>query len=202
MAYKRRQYFIDKGFQLRYMLVIIIAMLCVSMVVGWTVYATVWTKLADPNFLELSQLFTYFEQANVTLIYRTLILIIFISIASIFVSHKIAGPVYRFSQNAKSIAEGDLSTKIHLRKGDELNELANVFNGMTDNLITLVKEDRQVAVEIKTMVKNIERDLENGKENSTDYIMCELKNITEKLETIGGQFKLASEEGDIKEDAI
>jgi steroid 5-alpha reductase family enzyme len=103
--YKRRQYLINKGFQFRYMLVVVLAMLGVSIVVGWTVYSTVWGKLSDPRFVELSQLYTYFEQANITLFYRTIALIIFIAIASIFVSHKIAGPVYRFTQVAKSIAD-------------------------------------------------------------------------------------------------
>lgn len=197
MAYKRRQYFIDKGFQLRYMLVIIIAMLCVSMVVGWTVYATVWTKLADPAFMELSQLYTYFEQANYTLVYRTVILIIFISVASIFVSHKIAGPVYRFSQSAKSIADGDLSSKIHLRKGDELTELADVFNSMTDNLVNFIQQDRQLASEINLLVKNIEIDLQNGviKQERIDSIIGELRSISTKLEIIGSQFKLDGGKG-------
>jgi len=50
-------------------------------------------------------------------------------------SHRIAGPIYRFERVVKSVIAGDYDmTAIQLRKGDEFQELANDLNKMMDAL--------------------------------------------------------------------
>ncbi|OGS37002.1 MAG: hypothetical protein A2293_02160 [Elusimicrobia bacterium RIFOXYB2_FULL_49_7] len=53
---------------------------------------------------------------------------------TIFISHKIAGPVYRFVKFAEGIRAGDMTSRIYLRKGDELVEVAADFNQTGDFL--------------------------------------------------------------------
>lgn len=59
---------------------------------------------------------------------------ILISLATIlvviFISHKIAGPIYRFRKSAQSIAEGNMNFSIHIRKNDQLQPLASSMNEM------------------------------------------------------------------------
>ena len=43
-----------------------------------------------------------------------------------------AGPVYRFEQTCKAIAQGDFTQRVHLRKGDRLQDLQTEFNKMMD----------------------------------------------------------------------
>jgi len=61
-------------------------------------------------------------------------ILIFIAWGSIFLSHRIAGPLYRFNQCFKTMREGDLTVRAHLRKRDEAVELSHSFNAMAQEL--------------------------------------------------------------------
>lgn len=52
----------------------------------------------------------------------------------IFVTFRIAGPVYRFEQYLGQIQSGEAQTPCKLRDGDELNELCEVINAATKPL--------------------------------------------------------------------
>ena len=49
-------------------------------------------------------------------------------------SHKVAGPLYRFKKVMKEVADGDMSVRMKLRKGDQLDDVAEAFNEMMDAL--------------------------------------------------------------------
>ncbi len=49
-------------------------------------------------------------------------------------SHKVAGPLHRLRQVMKVVARGDRSARLRLRRGDQLTEVAEVFNEMMDSL--------------------------------------------------------------------
>lgn len=63
-----------------------------------------------------------------------LVVIIELGFLTIFISHKVAGPIYRLAKFAEGLREGDLTTRIYLRKGDELVEVASDFNQTGDFL--------------------------------------------------------------------
>jgi nitrogen fixation/metabolism regulation signal transduction histidine kinase len=56
------------------------------------------------------------------------IVIIQIVFMTIFFSHKIAGPVYRFECVCHNLIEGKYTDQIKLRKGDELQNLSGLLN--------------------------------------------------------------------------
>ena len=66
--------------------------------------------------------------------YKISIYVLLVIIISAIVSHRMAGPVYRFEQTCKQIAKGDFSQRVHLRKGDQLTELQQEFNTMMDEI--------------------------------------------------------------------
>lgn len=51
-----------------------------------------------------------------------------IALLTIFFSHKLAGPIYRLEKACHSIIEGNYAEKIFLRKGDEMQNLAQLLN--------------------------------------------------------------------------
>ena len=118
--YKRHTYLIKTGLQLRYMGILVACMLTVAMGVGWIIYHTSWKQIVNTPDLSLDKLYLIFESVNSQLVWWILAFIVIIAIISIFVSHKIAGPVYRLEESTKLIASGDLTHKVHLRQGDEL----------------------------------------------------------------------------------
>ena len=194
--FRRRRYLIKLGLQLRYMMLVLLAMLAVLVVVGWTVYFTIWKEItADPN-LTMDKLVVIFEKGNTELLKKLVIIVIFVAILSIFVSHRIAGPVYRFEKSAKIIAEGDLSLRIRLRKGDELQELADAFNQMTESLESIVFNDRKVLKRLEKVLKSLREKLESKRawtEEDKKHFINEVENALSALERVSSSFKLSEE---------
>lgn len=83
------------------------------------------------------------------LLLKFFILVLLIAWASIFLTHKIAGPLFRFQQSCHEIAAGNLSLRIHLRKFDEVKEVAKTFNEMADHLDHSVGRMKQILHEEK-----------------------------------------------------
>lgn len=57
-----------------------------------------------------------------------LFVIIQLVLLTIFFSHKVAGPVYRFEMTCHDIIDGNYTGRIKLRKGDEMQNLATLLN--------------------------------------------------------------------------
>lgn len=56
------------------------------------------------------------------------LVIVQIVLLTVFFSHKIAGPIYRFECLCHDMIEGRYVGEAHLRKGDDLMNLADLFN--------------------------------------------------------------------------
>jgi len=65
-------------------------------------------------------------------------IILFFGIVSIFISHKIAGPLYRLKKSLAEITAGNLNIKIKLRKNDDLKDLAEHINLLVEELRTFI----------------------------------------------------------------
>lgn len=58
------------------------------------------------------------------------LVIVQLVLLTIFYSHKLAGPIYRFEKVCQSIIAGNYTEVIRLRKGDEMQNLAVLMNQM------------------------------------------------------------------------
>lgn len=134
IKYRRRNYFIKKGFQarfiLRFILVIFLGIIVSSGIVYYLTskkieeaYYRSHIKIASTGEIVYPILFT----ANTITVG---IIIVITIIITLLISHKIAGPLYRIEKSIHEIGEGNLSFKIYLRAKDELITLAEIFNNM------------------------------------------------------------------------
>lgn len=190
--YKRHTYLIKTGLQLRYMGILIVCMLTVAFGVGWIIYHTTWSQIALTPDLSLDKLYLIFENVNHQLIWWVLAFIVIIGFISVFVSHKIAGPVYRLEETTKLIAAGDLTHKVHLRQGDELGDLQDAFNSMSDSLCNMVKKDREVIDRLGKTGDSLRQkiDSKNLDQETMEEIAYELNAIIEELKLVTSNFKL------------
>jgi methyl-accepting chemotaxis protein len=63
---------------------------------------------------------------------------------SLFFSHYIAGPIYRFEKTLESMRDaGDLTMYVKLRKRDEFKDTADLFNQALVSLRNKVKKERE-----------------------------------------------------------
>lgn len=57
-----------------------------------------------------------------------LIVIIQLVLLTIFVSHKVAGPIYRFEKTCHDLIAGNYADMVKLRKGDDMQNLSHLLN--------------------------------------------------------------------------
>jgi len=57
-----------------------------------------------------------------------LLIIVQVALLTIFFSHKLAGPLYRFEKACHSLIDGNYTEAVNLRKGDEMQTLSGLFN--------------------------------------------------------------------------
>ena len=144
VKHKRRQYYINKKFQSGFILKFILLLVIGG---GLSVDLTVLTSKGTlTSTYEGSRLVIQETSLAIlpsvvwTNIITTLLIGVVAIIVMIFVSHKIAGPMYRFESDLKIIAEGDLKKRIHLRQGDQFAEMAGNLNEMVASLNVKISE--------------------------------------------------------------
>lgn len=138
----RKKYLINTKFQLKYTGLILLFMFVVAWLTGYTVYYTGWLLMGEKLSAVYPQgrLVAIMRTVNFTLLLRLALITPLVVVISIILSHRIAGPVFRIGKYLKSIASGDLSANLHLRKNDELQDLAEAINEMTGELKSRVNK--------------------------------------------------------------
>ena len=68
----------------------------------------------------------------------------------------IVRPVYALVDTSRRIAEGDLTQRSELPRGDEIGTLSSAFNGMTENLERTVKSLMHSQVKLRSVVETVD----------------------------------------------
>jgi len=136
--FRRRHYFIKKDFQFRFIL-----KFCLLLLAGVIISTgllllfsqdTLTSSFSNSRLVIEKTAFAIMPQV----IYTNLITLGLITIASIvvilLVSHKLAGPLFRFEADLKIIGEGDFTKKIRLRKNDQLKSFVESINNMAESI--------------------------------------------------------------------
>ena len=188
----RRKYLVKKKMQFKYMSVILLWILLTSLVFGGVIYQHIYYILIKIPELE-GKLKFIFEASWLTFWPWMLFLLGLGAISSIFIFHKIAGPLFRIEKELKDkIGKGDLTWHVKLRRGDELQDLATSINIMLDGLKSLVIEDKKTIQEISAISEEISNDIERKAvplEGAVE-IGRKLKVIKEKMESITSNYKV------------
>lgn len=141
---QRKKIYINKDFQLKF-----IFKFCLIVLIG----VIISTSLVF--FFSQNTLTSSFENSRLVIkntgnailpviIITNLITLGIISIAvilvTLYVSHRIAGPMFRFEKDLERIQKGDLSVNINLRKKDQLSDMSQALNNMTQSMNNKVSE--------------------------------------------------------------
>ena len=140
--FQRRTIFIKKKLQLRYMALIILSVLCGLAIMTFELMATLNDLFVQYPVL-VQPIYDQFIPIAASFFYKIAIYLLFVVLISAILSHKMAGPVYRFEQTCKAIAKGDFSQRVHLRKGDQLTDLQEDFNATMDRVEADINKNKQ-----------------------------------------------------------
>jgi methyl-accepting chemotaxis protein len=133
-AHLRRQYLVDRPYQLRFVTRLFMVVLAVAVVSSLIASTLLWRQLYQPDLGSSPGLITGLIAIAVTLLVELLLAIPLIFVLGIRQSHRIVGPLKRIRRTLEAIGQGDFSQRITLREGDLLEDLAKAINQMAEAL--------------------------------------------------------------------
>ena len=180
--FQRRTVLVKRALQLKYIGMVFVSVLLASCIVGLDTYYTMARLVLNDN----PSLAPALTQFNAIILIKLSLYLIIMLLISLYVSHRFAGPIYRFEKSAQIVSSGDLTHRVSLRTGDELLELQEEFNGMLASLQALVQKDRNLAARVAERLEAVSRKLPDGASSTRD----ELKSLQLELEHLTQSFKV------------
>lgn len=176
---KRKTILINKVFQGKFiasvLATIVLFGLCSAAIIYWLISSDlhVQSQAAHINIANT------WERLGVSILVGNVVAAIIAGLMAVivvlYISHKIAGPLYRFETLCKEVGEGNLDTITYLRANDQLQELAQSFSLMVDKL-------RNKRKQTNSSIENINNQLASL-QNEIDFSSEQLKTI-EKIKSI------------------
>ncbi len=152
---KRRIMLVEKPFQLRFVL-----KMTGLAVLGTGLTAGLLFLLADREFgrvffsahYQARSAWEVLLPAVLTSAFAGMLLVAALAaVLTLYDSHRIGGPLYRFRANLLAVGRGDLTLVTRLREGDELQSLTGAMNDMTQSLRAKVEAIRDAASELESL---------------------------------------------------
>lgn len=178
----RKKLYINRSFQTNFILkFVLILLLGGGISIGLTLLAckgTLTTSFINSKLVIQNTSYAIMPSVIYTNLITTSVVVLIAVLVTLVISHKIAGPMFRFDRDIQRIAQGDLKSRIHIRKGDQLEEVANSLNNMIVSL-------NQKVTTIRAELADLSR-----KRESEEISMTVLDDITALESKIDQMFEL------------
>lgn len=189
-AYKRNFYLVKKEFQMRFILRFCALVLAGSIVTIGVMYfmEANSTTVAIVNSRVLVRTTADFILPLLTQTVTLVALMVSIAVAAVtlILMHRILGPLHRFKKVLQGVGEGDFSRDFTIRKRDQLHDVAEAFNTMTNKLRGRFKDLQAASAALKETINRIsEDDLAQDKK----WYLKELKKLSADLDRASQGFK-------------
>jgi len=192
--YKRTQYFVAKKFQLKYAGLILLLVFLTTIMCSYVIYYTMMLTMGDKlaNVYPQGRLMAIVNVMNLRILLVMLLMSPIIVMTGIYASHKIAGPIYRIERFLSSMADGDFSIPITLRKNDELATLANGINRVADSVKATLMKEKSNLDRVSTSLQNLKNICEAKPidNNALDKAFNELNGEISILHQEVGKYKI------------
>ncbi|MBI3397717.1 MAG: methyl-accepting chemotaxis protein [Deltaproteobacteria bacterium] len=181
--------FIEIGFKLRFMLIFCLITLTAVFIASALFYFLTYRELSS-NYGEAFFTLQLVKKMVFPLLFasiQSILLLGLVSLAiavlSLFFSHKIAGPIYRFEKSLEAIGSGDLTHIVRLRTGDQIIGLVEPINKSTRAMNHRIRTVQKSLLRLKAIEDDMKALLDKG------YSESEMRNIIGGLENETGKLK-------------
>ena len=116
--------------------------------------------LREANMLsahQKEQLHGIIQRSRRNLVPKVFILLLLVGVVSIFITHRIAGPIFRIKNVLRKFNEGQFHGSLFLRKGDQFKDLAKELNDLIQKQLLLEKEHQSLVSEIADLSKSLQK---------------------------------------------
>lgn len=159
--YRRRIFLINKKFQLRFAFYVCSFLFALSfaypLIISNTFDFFIKSMAADPSAPAVA----YLEETRRELLSMLVLMEgVFLSLAfliSIFLSHRVAGPLYKLGRYFREAKDGNIEQKLFFRKNDYFQELVGDYNGMMESIQKRVQSPSNAAQTIGQVMPILEK---------------------------------------------
>lgn len=186
--FRRRNYFIKKKFQIDFsikflILIVLEAVLAIELFI-YLSKGTLTTSYLGSD-LKIAKTSEFFLP---TLLLSNLVILgvtgIVGIVVMIFISHKIAGPLYRFEQTLADISNGNLTHRFNLRQDDQLIQLAESINKFTAGMDKMAGDMKYNAHEILKLFSELQSKMSSNNQLSNKELENQLLEASKKVQEL------------------
>ena len=133
---RRRTFLVDRSFQLKYTMIIVLVGVIVSALLGYFIHRlTVENReLLGIDAAMLGEVAKADSTKMLYLIGFVVLMAVFLFVWGIFITHKVAGPIFIISRYLRELREGKAPHTRPLRRGDELRDFFEAFSAAVASL--------------------------------------------------------------------
>lgn len=184
-SFQRRTVLVKRNLQLKYAAVVFAAVFFTAIIVGADIYYNMVRFIQEVDPGRMDDLTDVMRMGSVKLI----IFLGIMGLVTLFVSHRWAGPIYRFERSAQVVSTGDLSHRVSLRTGDDLMELQDEMNAMIASLQRLVQKDRTLVDRLSGRLEESIKQLpDTASGEDIDRLRKDLNSLREEIHHITRAF--------------
>jgi nitrogen fixation/metabolism regulation signal transduction histidine kinase len=181
--YKRRIIVIKKDLQYKFVFLVLACVAASMAAIAADVFQLLRGLEAGGSAEAAAGVFGDFRIAFLS---RAVLYMTGVVVVALLVSHKIAGPLYRFERAMEDICKGDLSSRVFLRAKDELGEIRDHFNDMVASLQVRLVEDKERAARAEQALRSAAAD-----PAAPSDVADKIRQALAELKDIGKGFKLS-----------
>lgn len=196
--YKRRNFFIKKNFQgkliLGYFLFVLVGCLLFTLLLA--AFSTDTLTVAYQNHdLQLGQTPTMLFKNTLTAFWIFMLaggslVVLF----ALFITHRMAGPMYRLEQTLDHMNQGDLTDTIRLRKKDSGKELAAKINDFNQQLSLQLHTIESHTQEIEKLIsEHVQHKQPEDDQEAHRLLIQTIETRNQSIQKITRSFSLADE---------
>ncbi len=188
--FKRKQYLVARKFQLKYVSLILLLMFLTAALCSYVVYYTSMLLMGEKlaNVYPQGRLVHIVKIVNFRILLSVILVSPLVGVIGIFLSHRIAGPIGRMEKFMDNLASGNLTSRIALRRKDELIALADGINRVAESLKETVMQEKAYSNKALQEVENLKKALEAKPIDQSkvdvivDRLAKEIKSLSKALE--------------------
>lgn len=200
---KRKRFLVHK-FQYQLVVVNLLYFLTIFLIFAAVLFVPLMIEMesAGPSWNKAQGAANQFLTLHAKVWPAVLVIFILLTGHSTLVSHRIAGPLYRFRAVFKAITEGTLSNQVTIRKHDYLQQDAGVINEMIRSLRTKITGIREKHDGARAALNKLKRAVDNGSVKEMKQYVKILEAQMEELRAGVDQFRTAPEEAKAEDQQV
>lgn len=182
MTNNRRQYLINPRFQLKFAMLITLAMFVFNMAFPFFIMS-VFDFAGNHNLIVNNPIAqnALNDARNEFIILMIILEVCFIMmtfVLSLYHSHKIAGPIYKLQISMQALKQGVLDRHIKFRAKDNFPELAEEFNQMSDAVFARRRKDLETVNQVLPQIEKLHTKLSGEEKNVAGEVLRSLQELS------------------------